>query len=127
MTATKTLKNLLLSASLLAATAFASGASAQSATSTTVPGAPTAAMAASGATAAAGDMTEGEVRKVDKPAGKITLRHGEIRNLDMPGMTMVFQARNPAPLASLKVGDKVRFRAEKAGAALVVTDIQPVK
>ena len=76
---------------------------------------------------AAGALAEGEIRKVDLEARKLTLRHGEIRNLDMPAMTMVFQVKDPALLSTLKAGDKVRFRAEKSNAALVVTDIQPAK
>jgi Cu/Ag efflux protein CusF len=74
--------------------------------------------------AAAADMTAGEVRKVDKPAGKITLKHDDIRSLDMPAMTMVFQVKDPALLDKVKQGDKVRFRAEKAGSAIVVTSIE---
>ena len=77
--------------------------------------------------ATAGDMTEGEVRKVDLENKKITLKHGEIKNLDMPGMTMVFQVKDSALLEKVKVGDKVRFKAEKANGAIVVTDIQPTK
>lgn len=85
--------------------------------------------AATPATAAAngGDMTDGEVRKIDKAAGKLTLKHGEIRNLDMPGMTMVFQVKEPALLDQVKVGDKVRFRAEKAAGVYVVTAIEAAK
>ena len=81
------------------------------------------------AAAAAGtaDMADGEVRKIDKDAGKLTLRHGEIKNLDMPGMTMVFQVKEPALLDKVKVGDKVRFRAEKSGSSYVVTAIEPAK
>ena len=71
------------------------------------------------------DMTEGEVRRVDRENRKITLKHGEIRNLDMPGMTMVFQVKDPAMLDKVKAGDKVRFKAEKSGGAIVVTDLQP--
>ena len=74
--------------------------------------------------AATSDMTDGEVRKVDKDAKKITIRHGEIKNLDMPGMTMVFQIKDPAMLDQVKTGDKVKFRIEKSGGALVVIDIQ---
>jgi Cu/Ag efflux protein CusF len=48
-------------------------------------------------------------------------------HLDMPGMTMVFQVKDSAMLEQVKVGDKVKFVAEKSGGALVVTDIQPVK
>jgi Cu(I)/Ag(I) efflux system protein CusF len=75
----------------------------------------------------AADMADGEVRKVDKDARKLTLKHGEIRNLDMPGMTMVFQVKEPALLDKVKVGDKVRFRAEKSGDAYVVMAIEAVK
>lgn len=79
------------------------------------------------AAASAADMADGEVRKVDKDAGKLTLRHGEIRNLDMPGMTMVFQVKEPALLDKVKVGDKVKFRAEKASGGFVVTAIEAAK
>jgi Cu/Ag efflux protein CusF len=71
--------------------------------------------------------SQGEVRKVDKAAGKVTLKHGEIRNLGMPPMTMVFQVSDPAMLDRVKAGDKVKFVAEKQGAALVVVAIEPVK
>jgi Cu/Ag efflux protein CusF len=77
--------------------------------------------------AASADMADGEVRKVDKDNKKITLKHGAIKNLDMPGMTMVFGIKDAAMLDNLKAGDKVKFKAEQAGSAIVVTDIQPVK
>jgi Cu/Ag efflux protein CusF len=77
--------------------------------------------------AQASPMTEGEVRKVDAENKKITLKHGEIKNLEMPGMTMVFQVKDPAMLDKVKVGDKVRFHAERAGGAIVVTDIEAAK
>ena len=83
-------------------------------------------MAPAGAMSMA-DMTEGEIRKVDKDNKKITIKHGEIKNLDMPGMTMVFQVKDPAMLDKVKTGDKVRFKAEKANGAMVVTDIQLAK
>ena len=79
------------------------------------------------ATAAAADMADGEIRKVDMATKKITIKHGEIKNLDMPGMTMVFQVKDPAMLDKVKAGDKIRFKAEKANAAIVVTDIQPAR
>ena len=69
-------------------------------------------------------MSEGEVRKIDKENKKITLKHGEIRNLEMPGMTMVFQVKDAAMLDAVKPGDKVQFKAERSAGALVVTDIQ---
>ena len=78
-------------------------------------------------TAASADMADGEIRKVDMGTKKITIKHGEIKNLDMPGMTMVFQVKDPAMLDKVKSGDKIRFKAEKANGAIVVTEIQPVK
>ena len=72
-------------------------------------------------------MSDGEVRKVDKDAKKITLRHGPIKNLDMPPMTMVFQVKDPAMLDKVNTGDKVRFSAEKTGGAYIVTGIETVK
>ena len=80
-----------------------------------------------GESAASDNLVDGEIRKVDTEAKKITIKHGEIKNLDMPGMTMVFQAKDPAMLDKVKVGDKVKFRAEKSGGAIVVTDIGPAK
>ncbi|WP_294770534.1 copper-binding protein [uncultured Rhodoferax sp.] len=81
-------------------------------------------LAASGAWAQASELSSGEVRKVDKTANKITLKHGEIKNLEMPPMTMVFQVRDPALLDKAKVGDKVRFAAEQKEGALVVTALE---
>jgi Cu(I)/Ag(I) efflux system protein CusF len=72
------------------------------------------------------DMAHGEVRKVDKDTQKITIKHGVIKNLDMPAMTMVFQVKEPALLDKVKAGDKIRFKAEQATGAMVVTDIEPV-
>ena len=108
------LKSTLSGLSFVAASALFSLAQAQ-----------TAAPAASAAMqTSAAAMTEGEVKKVDKENKKITLKHGEIKNLEMPGMTMVFQVKDPAILDTLKPGTKVLFRAEKIGAALVVTEMQ---
>jgi Cu/Ag efflux protein CusF len=80
--------------------------------------------AAQGATQS-GAISEGEVRRVDKDAKKITLRHGPLANLDMPAMTMVFQVKDPAMLDQVKVGDKVKFRAEKVGSVFTITELQP--
>lgn len=77
--------------------------------------------------ASTSDMAEGEIRKVDVDTKRITIKHGEIKNLDMSGMTMVFQVKDPAMLDKVKAGDKIRFKAEKAGGAIVVTDIQLAK
>ncbi len=75
----------------------------------------------------AADMAEAEVRKVDKDNKKITLKHGEIKNLGMPGMTMVFQIKDPAMLDKVKTGDKVRFTAEKSDSGYVVTALEAGK
>ena len=75
----------------------------------------------------AAEMTGGEVLKIDKENKKITLKHGEIKNLEMPGMTMAFQVKAPAMLDTVKTGDKVMFKAEKANGSLVVTKLQTVK
>ena len=80
---------------------------------------------ASAQTTDAAPPTEAEVRKVDTAAGKITLKHGEIPNLEMPPMTMVFQVRDPALLAKVKAGDKVRFTADKVNGAYTVMSIEP--
>lgn len=75
----------------------------------------------------ANPLADGEVRKVDKEAKKITLRHGPLANLDMPAMTMVFQVKDPAMLDQVKQGDKVKFQAEKVGGAFTITKIEPAK
>jgi Cu/Ag efflux protein CusF len=67
---------------------------------------------------------EGEVRKIDAAQQKVTLKHGEIRGLDMPPMTMTFRVQNAAALNALAVGDKVRFNVEKVDGAYTVTQIQ---
>jgi Cu/Ag efflux protein CusF len=77
--------------------------------------------------AASADMVDGEVRKVDADNKKITVKHGEIKNLQMPGMTMVFQVKDPAMLSNLKVGDKIRFAAEKSSGAIVITQLEAAK
>jgi len=77
--------------------------------------------------ALAQDLTDAEVRKVDKAAAKLTLKHGEIKHLDMPPMTMVFQVRDKALLDTVKAGDKVRFRAAHEGGQYVVTAIEVVR
>ena len=70
-------------------------------------------------------FADGEVRKVDKDAKKITLRHGPLASLDMPAMTMVFQVADPAMLEQVEVGDKVKFEAEKIGGGYRITRIAP--
>ena len=73
---------------------------------------------------AATEMADAEVRKIDKEAGKVTLKHGEIKNLDMPPMTMVFKVKESAMLDTLKIGDKVRIAAEKINGSYTVTKIE---
>ena len=77
--------------------------------------------------AAGAQITQGEVKKVDREAAKITIEHGPIVNLDMPGMTMVFRVKDPAMLSAVKAGDKIRFTAEKSGGAIMVTQLEPAK
>ena len=72
------------------------------------------------------DAAEGEVRKIDKDAKKITLKHGPIKNLDMPGMTMVFQVKDVTLLDKLAAGDKIMFTAEQLQGAMVVTSAEKV-
>lgn len=71
-------------------------------------------------------MADGVIRKIDQSLKKITIKHGEIKNLDMPGMTMVFQVKDEALLNKVKPGDAVKFHVEKQDGALVVTEIEPV-
>ena len=75
----------------------------------------------------AGPMADGEIRKVDKDAKKITIKHGPLHKLDMPPMTMVFRVSDPALLDKVKAGDKVKFDADKVRGAYVVTRIEPAK
>lgn len=70
------------------------------------------------------EMTNGEVRRVDAANGKITVRHEEIKNLDMPSMSMVFTVKNPELLADLKRGDKVEFIAIEEDGKLFITEIK---
>ncbi len=73
-------------------------------------------------------MIAGTVTKIDESAGKITLKHGPIKKLDMDeGMTMVFRAANPAMLKAVKAGDKVKFDADKVNGQLTVTKIEKAK
>ena len=76
---------------------------------------------------AAGSVAEGEVRKVDKANGKVTIKHGEIKALNMPPMTMVYPVTDVAMLDKVKAGDKVQFTATSDGGKLTVTGIKPAK
>ena len=77
--------------------------------------------------AAGAEMIDGEVRKVDKDTKKITLKHAEIPNLEMPGMTMVFVVKDKALLDKTTVGSKIRFMAINENSQMTVTDIEPAK
>ena len=77
--------------------------------------------------AAAAELSDGEVRKIDKETGKITLRHGELKNLSMAPMTMVFRVKDAAMLDQVKAGDKVRFVADRVNGALTVVQLQPAQ
>jgi Cu(I)/Ag(I) efflux system protein CusF len=79
------------------------------------------------ASAAEPPLADGEVRKIDAGANKITLKHGPIKNLDMDGMTMVFRIKDAGLLKGLKVGDKVRFTAERVEGAITITRLEKAK
>jgi Cu/Ag efflux protein CusF len=67
-----------------------------------------------------------EVRRIDKGARKLTLKHGEIKNLDMPPMSMVFQVKNADQLDTLQIGQKVRFQAVQENGAYWVVNVEAV-
>ncbi|RSZ40926.1 MULTISPECIES: copper-binding protein [unclassified Variovorax] len=77
--------------------------------------------------AAATELAEGEIRKIDKDNRKLTIRHGPLKNLDMPGMTMVFGVKDDAMLDKVEVGSKVRFEAEKIDGRIVVTKLEATR
>jgi Cu(I)/Ag(I) efflux system periplasmic protein CusF len=72
-------------------------------------------------------LTDGEVRKIDKGAGKLTLKHAEIKSLEMPGMMMVFAVKDKAMLEKLQPGDKIRFAVVDDGGTFTVTAIEMAK
>lgn len=113
----KPLKTLAIAAVLSAATGMAAAQTQAAPTN----------QAAPAASAPSASMADGEVRKVDKEAGKVTLRHGPLENLGMPGMTMVFRVADARMLDALKEGDKVRFLADRVNGAFTVTHIEPAK
>ena len=117
----KNIKTVILLSAILSGTVLAQGNANTAATSANSDSSTPA------ATGASAEMTEAEVRKVDKENSKITLKHGEIKNLEMPAMTMVFQVADTAMLDKVKAGDKVRFKAGKDGGKLVVTEIVQAK
>ena len=78
---------------------------------------------AAASAAAASDLTDGVVRKIDLDTARITLKHGEIKNLDMPAMTMVFAVKDKALLGQFKAGDKVKFKAVNEGGKFTMTEL----
>ncbi len=115
----KNIKSLAIIATLLAGTSVSYAASHAAAPSS--PTAPTA------STASTLPMASAEIRKIDLENKKITLKHGEIKNLDMPSMTMVFVVKDTAMLDKLAAGDKVMFTADKVGSAFTVMSIEKAK
>jgi Cu/Ag efflux protein CusF len=86
-----------------------------------------AALAFAAFTHAAPPMVQGEVRSVDVKAKTVTLKHGEIPNVGMGPMTMSFKVKDPALLAKVKAGDKVKFAAEQSGGEIIVVALEPAK
>jgi Cu/Ag efflux protein CusF len=76
---------------------------------------------------ASSHLADGRVTKIDKGRGKLTLRHGPIKALDMDSMTMVFRVQDPKMLERVKVGDKVKFEAERVNGQLTVTKIEKAR
>ena len=74
--------------------------------------------------AVANNMSQGEIRKVDKSGKRLTIKHGPLVNLDMPAMTMVFKVKDPAMLDQVQKGDKVNFVADQINGVLTVTKIE---
>jgi Cu(I)/Ag(I) efflux system periplasmic protein CusF len=79
------------------------------------------------AEAASAESAEGEVRKVDKAAGKVTIKHGWLRKIDMPPMTMGYRVKDTAMLDHLQPGDKIKFTVERLEGGFTVTSLEKVK
>lgn len=102
----------------LAATLFATSLIA-------VPGVQASDMPDATGTSFAMEMSHGEVKGIDKEGGKLTIKHGELKNLGMPAMTMVFRVKDPAMLGQVETGDQIDFMAEKVNGVLTVTMLAP--
>jgi len=70
---------------------------------------------------------DGEVRKIDLDSGKVTLKHGPIKSLDMDSMTMVFRVADPAMLKNLKPGDRVKFAADRVNGQITIIRMEKAK
>ena len=79
------------------------------------------------AAAASPALTDGEVRKVDQAAGRLTIKHGPMPKFDMPAMTMVYRVKDKAMLERLKTGDRIRFDVDGAGSEFTVLRLEQVK
>ena len=80
--------------------------------------------ATGGSAALATEYTKGKVKKVDMKAGKVTIIHEELANLDMPAMTMVFRTVDPAMLEKMNPGDDIEFIADRVKGKLTVTELK---
>lgn len=109
---------------MLAACGVAESAYADQLPQATAKNAATASAASSAMTSA---MAEGEIKKVDKEAAKLTIKHGELKNLGMPPMTMIFLVKDKALLDQVKAGDKINFLADKENGKLVVKQLVPLR
>lgn len=69
-------------------------------------------------------VSQGEVKKVDAEAGKLTIKHGELKNINMGAMTMVFEVADKAVLSQLKAGDAITFTADNTGGQLSARDVK---
>lgn len=74
---------------------------------------------------AGSDMADGEVKRISKGSKKLTVKHGEIKNLEMPPMTMAFSVSDEKMLDMVKKGDKIKFKAETINGQMVITEIAP--
>ena len=70
------------------------------------------------------EFTKGVVNKVDAKAKRVTIKHEDLKNLDMPAMTMVFRVEDPALLEKLKEGSNIEFVAERVNGKLTVTEVK---
>lgn len=74
--------------------------------------------------AAHAETVDGEVRKIDAEAGKITVKHGEIKSIDMPPMQMSYRVSDPSWLTKVQPGDKIRFSADKVNGQYTITTLE---
>lgn len=80
--------------------------------------------AAPATTSVTAAMSEGEIRRINKETGKVTIKHGPLKNLNMPAMTMLFLIEPPTMIDQIKEGDKIKFVADKVGGEFVVKSLQ---